>query len=79
MALPNLHFYWKYGDAVVPFRIEPIKRPKRAAAFVPRQPRPVGEPRQALPAHAPAKANEHEQADELEIAPQDGDPLDTRF
>src|SRR6185312_2333214 len=41
MALPNLHFYWKYGDAVVPFRIEPIKRPKRAPAFVPRQPRSV--------------------------------------
>jgi len=79
MALPNLHFYWKYGDAVVPFRIEPIKRPKRAAAFVPRQPRPVGEPRQLLPAQPPAKANEHEQVDELEIAPQDGDPLDTRF
>ena len=79
MALPNLHFYWKYGDAVVPFRIEPIKRPKRAAAFVPRQPRPVGELRQPLPAHPPAKANEHEQVDELEIAPQDADPLDTRF
>jgi len=79
MALPNLHFYWKYGDAVVPFRIEPIKRPKRGAAFVPRQPRPVGEPRQPLPAHSPAKANEHEQVDELEITPQDADPLDTRF
>jgi type IV secretion system coupling TraD/TrwB family protein len=79
MALPNLHFYWKYGDAVVPFRIEPIKRPKRATAFVPRQPRPVAEPRQPLPAHAPAKANEHEQVDELEIAPQDADSLDTRF
>jgi Type IV secretion-system coupling protein DNA-binding domain len=79
MALPNLHFYWKYGDAVVPFRIDPIGRPKRAAAFVPRQPRPVGEPRQTLPAHSPAKANEHEQVDELEITPQDADPLDTRF
>ena len=79
MALPNLHFYWKYGDAVVPFRIEPIKRPKRAAALVPRQPRPVGEPREALQAHAPAQANEHEQVDELEIAPQDADPLDTGF
>ncbi len=79
MALPNLHFYWKYGDAVVPFRIEPIKRPQRAAAFVPRQPRPVGEPRQPLPAHLPAKENGDEQVDELEIAPQDADPLDTRF
>jgi hypothetical protein len=81
MALPNLHFYWKYGDAVVPFRIEPIKRPKRAPAFVLRQPRPVTrfELPQSLPAHAPAKENEHEQVDEIEIAPQDADPLDTRF
>ncbi len=81
MALPNLHFYWKYGDAVVPFRIEPIKRPKRAPAFVLRQPRPVTRPElpQPLPAHAQAKANEHEQVDELEIAPQDADTLDTRF
>ena len=79
MALPNLHFYWKYGDAVVPFRIEPVKRPKRAPAFVLRQPRPVAEPRQTLPAHPPAEANEHEQVDELEIARQDADPLDTKF
>ena len=79
MALPNLHGYWKYGDSVVPFRIEPIKRPKRAEAFVPRQPRPVAERRQTLPAHPPAEANEHEQVDELEIAPQDADSLDTRF
>src|ERR1043165_2118494 len=27
MSLPNLHGYWKYGDSVVPFRIEPIDRP----------------------------------------------------
>jgi type IV secretion system coupling TraD/TrwB family protein len=79
MALPNLHFYWKYGDAVVPFRIEAIKRPKRAPAFVLRQPRPVAEPPQPLPADAPAKENDHEQVDELEIAPQDVDSLDTRF
>src|SRR6185503_11834259 len=75
MALPNLHFYWKYGDAVVPFRIEPVKRPKRAPAFLLRQPRQVAEPRQSLPAHAPAKQNDHEQVDELEMAPQDADPL----
>jgi len=37
MALPNLHGYWKYGDAVVPFRIEPIDRPQVAPAFIPRQ------------------------------------------
>src|SRR5207237_1073954 len=37
MALPNLHGYWKYGDAVVPFRIEPENRPKDAHAFIPRK------------------------------------------
>jgi hypothetical protein len=37
MALPNLNGYWKYGDAVVPFRIEPMKLTKRTDAFIPRQ------------------------------------------
>ena len=37
MALPNLNGYWKYGDAVVPFRIEPMKLTKRTDSFVPRQ------------------------------------------
>jgi type IV secretory pathway TraG/TraD family ATPase VirD4 len=41
MGLPNLHGYWKYADAVVPFRIEPIDRPQVAPSFIPRQPRPV--------------------------------------
>ncbi|HKU72926.1 MAG TPA: type IV secretion system DNA-binding domain-containing protein [Pyrinomonadaceae bacterium] len=36
-ALPNLNGYWKYGDAVVPFRIEPMKLTKRTDAFVPRR------------------------------------------
>ena len=44
MALENLKGYWKYGDAVVPFRIEPIKRPKRARAFVPRSTLPPIKP-----------------------------------
>jgi len=37
MSLPNLHGYWKYGDAVVPFRIEPQSYPSVARAFIPRQ------------------------------------------
>lgn len=37
MALPNLNGYWKYGDAVVPFRIEPMKLRNRTDAFIPRQ------------------------------------------
>jgi len=40
MSLPNLHGYWKYGDAVVPFRIEPETYPSVARAFIPRPPRP---------------------------------------
>jgi Type IV secretion-system coupling protein DNA-binding domain len=34
MALPNLHGYWKYSDAVVPFRIEPLDLPRVAPSFV---------------------------------------------
>ena len=41
MALPNLHGYWKYGDSVVPFRIEPVDRPKVAESFIQRPPKPV--------------------------------------
>jgi type IV secretory pathway TraG/TraD family ATPase VirD4 len=85
MALPNLHFYWKYGDAVVPFRIEPIERPKRANAFVPRQPRPVTRPElpQQLPPPASTLASGNgdnsEEADAIEIAPHGSDELDTKF
>jgi len=85
MALPNLHFYWKYGDAVVPFRIVPIERPKRAHAFVPRQPRQVTTPERPkeLPPPAPTVASGNgdntEEADEIEIASHSSDELDTRF
>lgn len=41
MALPNLHGYWKYGDSVVPFQIEPINRPQVAPSFIPRPRKPV--------------------------------------
>ena len=34
MALRNLHGYWKYSDAVVPFRIQPVEREQIAHAFV---------------------------------------------
>lgn len=85
MALPNLHFYWKYGDAVVPFRIEPIERPKRAHAFVLRQPRQLTRPElpQQLtpPASTLASGNgdNPEEADEIEIASHSSDELDTKF
>jgi hypothetical protein len=37
MALPDLHGYWKYGDAVVPFRLPlaPVKIVTRG--FIPRE------------------------------------------
>ena len=65
MALPNLHGYWKYGDAIVPFRIEPQHRPQRVRAYVTRQSRPINplELPQALPApdSTPAHGDGHEQ------------------
>ncbi|MDQ3258984.1 MAG: type IV secretion system DNA-binding domain-containing protein, partial [Acidobacteriota bacterium] len=36
MALPNLHGYWKYADAVVPFRIEPQALRRVAESFIAR-------------------------------------------
>ncbi len=44
MALRNLHGYWKYSDAVVPFRIQPVQREQVADAFVRRTVRSVVEP-----------------------------------
>lgn len=36
MGLRNLHGYWKYADAVVPFRMEAQERPVVAHRFIPR-------------------------------------------
>ncbi len=44
MALRNLHGYWKYSDAVVPFRIQPVQREQVAHAFIRRTVRSVVEP-----------------------------------
>jgi hypothetical protein len=86
MALPNLNGYWKYGDAVVPFRIEPIDRPRLAHAFLPRQSRPLvqSEPPKQLPAqpHTSATGNGdgHERESEVAITTDDAvDKLDTTF
>jgi hypothetical protein len=43
MALRNLHGYWKYSDAVVPFRIQPVQREQVAHAFIRRTVRSVVE------------------------------------
>ena len=53
MALPNLHGYWKYSDAVVSFRIEPQTLPQVAEGFIRRTAPPVAppeEPARPLPA-----------------------------
>jgi len=86
MALPNLNGYWKYGDAVVPFRIEPIDRPRLAHAFLPRPSRPLvqSKPPKQLPAepHTSATGNSHGLERENEVAittDDDVDKLDTTF
>jgi hypothetical protein len=88
MALPNLHGYWKYGDEVVRFRIEPEDRPKVAQAFIPRQRRVV--PKQvskgSLPEQIPlslsaqpsSSANGNSPGSE-ETNPQGSDDLDITF
>lgn len=79
MALPNLHGYWKYADAAVPFRIEPIDRPKVAPSFIPRPPKPViqNELKQQTPGiTAPSSGNsEHT----TEITTEMIDDVDTEF
>jgi type IV secretory pathway TraG/TraD family ATPase VirD4 len=59
MALENLNGYWKYSDVVVPFRIEPMKLPKRSPAFLPRasQPVPESKPLLQLPVETPTPVN----------------------
>jgi type IV secretory pathway TraG/TraD family ATPase VirD4 len=86
MALKNLQGYWKYGDAVVPFRIEPVKLPIRYPAYVPRKARLVTEslPVNQLPIETPtvADGNGHHHKHETEIEidlTTDQDDLDIKF
>lgn len=86
MALPNLNGYWKYGDAVVPFRIEPMKLKKRTDAFIPRQTQAkvTTTPSQELAVAPPSLAsrNGHHQKHEAEIEidiSADPDELDIKF
>ena len=78
MALPNLHGYWKYGDSVVPFRIEPVDRPKVAQSFIPRPPKPIVQKElkeQTLKITAPSGNGEHA----TEITTEMIDDVDTEF
>jgi type IV secretory pathway TraG/TraD family ATPase VirD4 len=86
MALPNLNGYWKYGDAVVPFRIEPMKLKKRTDAFIPRQmqAKVTTTPSQELAVAPPSlvSRNGHHQKQEAEIEidlTADPDELDIKF
>jgi hypothetical protein len=85
MALPNLHGYWKYGDAIVPFRIEPQDRTQRARAFIPRQSRQVNhlELPKELPAavstSATGNGHEQERNTEIELLTNDTGELERRF
>jgi len=79
MALPNLHGYWKYGDSVVPFRIEPVNRPKVAPSFIPRPPKPVVQrelKEQTLKIATPSNGNG---AHPTEITTEMIDDVDTEF
>lgn len=78
MALPNLHGFWKYADAVVPFRIEPQALPRAAQGFILRATRPTAQltqpPRepvvQAPPQLMPAASPQIEQPSP-ELTPRD--------
>jgi hypothetical protein len=83
MGLQNLYGYWKYGDAIVPFRIEPEDRAQRARAFNPRESRQINAlelPTQFSGAVlTPATENGHEQERVNEIRTDDTGELDPRF
>jgi hypothetical protein len=86
MALPNLNGYWKYGDAVVPFRIEPMKLTKRTDAFIPRQSQAkvttTLSPELAASPPSLVSGNGHHQKHETEIEidlTSDQDDLDIKF
>jgi len=46
-ALPDLAGYWKYGDAIVPFRFDFLRWKKVAEGFIPRQTEPRSTPRKS--------------------------------
>ena len=88
MALPNLHGYWKYADAVVPFRIEPVDRPQVASSFIARPAKPVIQKQlnpqplalAATTANADANGNGNGSGKQTdETASEMSDELDVRF
>src|SRR3989441_2204402 len=77
MALRNLHGYWKYSDAVVPFRIQPVECEQVAHAFVRRSVRSVLEqPIEPPPVSVAAEPPTHEQT-ELAISTKEITPETT--
>src|SRR5216683_1909406 len=81
MALRNLHGYWKYSDAVVPFRIQPVQGEQVAHAFIRRTVRSVVEQTEPPPpAPVAVEPPMHEQTDlaiqSEEIVPEKAEELD---
>ncbi len=81
MALRNLHGYWKYSDAVVPFRIQPVEREQVAHAFVRRNVRSVVEqPIEPAPVPLAAQPPTLDQTESVisseEIGPETAEELD---
>ena len=76
MALRNLHGYWKYSDAVVPFRIQPVEREQIAHAFVRRTVRSVVE-QTTEPAPLPATEPPTHEQPELAISSEETIPEKT--
>ena len=73
MSLRNLHGYWKYSDAVVPFRIQPIQREQVAHAFIRRTVRSVVEQPIEPPPLPAAEPATHEEP-ELVISSEESTP-----
>jgi len=76
MALPNLQGYWKHGNLIVPFRIEPLELEDLARHFIQRQ----TSPKVSRVADQPRIARPHENGRETpEIATATVEEIDISF
>jgi hypothetical protein len=76
MSLPNLHGYWKHGNLIVPFRIEPLELEDVARNFIQRK----TPPKVSRVADQPRIARPHENGRETpEIATATVEEIDISF
>jgi hypothetical protein len=76
MSLPNLHGYWKHGNLIVPFRIEPLELEDVARNFIQRK----TPPKVSRVADQPRSARPHENGRETpEIATTTVEEIDISF